>query len=205
MSPSSWRLIACLALPIALAGCSTPAPPAPPTPPPTAEERFETIVQTLKQKIEDEPIVGGATLDSPPGTPIADSRVRVSHELTPPASEGEPPRGVVCLTTRSTVTVVLPPPSEEDQKRDQAKTKSRVAELEGDIEGVGDLEALVVPTTDGLKSRLSKSPIHEIKPDETKSCYEFEFRDGRWELLTELDEENEPFYALAIEFALKTQ
>ncbi len=205
MPLSSWRSTVCLFAPIVLLGCSSPTPPAPPMAPPTAEERFDTIVQTLKRRIENEPMVGGAGLDSPPGTPIADSTARVSHELTPPAGEGEPYRAVVHLTTTSKVTVVLPPPSEEDQKKDQAKTNAQVAELKSDLEGVGDLDALVVPTTEGLNSRFSKSPIHEITPEESRSSYELEFRNGRWELLTELDEENEPFYALAIEFALKTQ
>ncbi len=67
MPLSPWRSTFCLFAPIVLLGCSSPTPPAPPMAPPTAEERFDTIVQTLKRRIENEPMVGGAGLDSPPG------------------------------------------------------------------------------------------------------------------------------------------
>ncbi|QDT67157.1 hypothetical protein MalM25_00540 [Planctomycetes bacterium MalM25] len=201
---SMWRPTVSFFVLLALSGCTEPArPPAPPKAPPTAEESFAKIVGTLTQRIENEPLVSGGQLDAPPGTPVADARVYVSHELAP-AVEGEPRRGSICFSTKAKVTVVLPPPNEEDQKQDRAKTESEVAELQAELEGVADIDSLVVPTTEGLNSRLGKSPIHEITPDD-ESCYELEHRDGRWELLTELDKENEPFFALEMEFAIKKQ
>ncbi|MEO0528966.1 MAG: hypothetical protein AAF266_00165 [Planctomycetota bacterium] len=176
--------------------------------PPTAEERFGRIVRILEDRIE-----GGSLgvadvvseYEAPVGTPVTDATIRVDHELIPPASDDEPYRGEVCLTSTSKVTVVLPTPTEEEREAATKKRSAEVAQLESELEGVVDLDSLVVPDTDGLAGRLGSSPIHEISPGETQRCYEFEFRDGKWVLLTELDRENEPFYAIAIEYALRKQ
>lgn len=171
---------------------------------PTPEERFESIVTTLKRQLENEKLSGlnaKTQYNSPPGSPITNAKVRVLHELIPPESEGEPYRGVVSLSTKSTVTVVLAEPSGEEAADSAAKRKAKLAELETDLEGVADLDTLMSPSA----SRAAASPIHEIKPDETASRFELEYRDGLWRLVSELDRENEPFYAVAIEYALKRQ
>lgn len=173
-------------------------------PPPTPEERFESIVKTLRRQLESDDLsvgVAGGDYNAEPGVPVTNATVRVTQELIPPAAEGQPYRGVICLRTKSKVTVVLPQPTEEEAEKDKAKRKAQRDELESELEGVADLDMLVAPKAD----RFSSSPIHEIEPDETESCYDLEYREGRWVLLSELDEENEPFYAIAIEYAMKRQ
>lgn len=196
--------LVCLVM--AIAGCDTPAskPAVVAEPPPTPEERFDSLVQTLKRQIENGALDGinaGRDYNAPAGTPVTKARVRITHELTPPVTDGEPYRGVVCFVTKSKVTVVLAQPTEEESAEADAKRKAKRAELETDLEGVPDLDMLVAPSA----NRLAASPIHEIEPDETNSCFEFEYRDGLWRLVSELDRDNEPFYAIAIEFALKRQ
>lgn len=188
-------------------GCketSTPGTSAQAVPIPTPEERFESIVETLKLKVENgdlNAMNAVADFNAPVGTPVTDAKVRVSHELTPPSAEGEPYRGVVSLTTKSTVTVVLPQPTDEESEAADAKRKARREELESNLEGVPDLDMLVAPSA----NRVTTTPIHEISPDESTSSFELEYRDGLWHLISELDRENEPFYAVAIEYALKRQ
>lgn len=199
-----------LLMAVALVGCEEKtAAPAPPPPPPTPEERFERIVSTLEDRLENTSLSGASVVadyNAPLGTPIAQAKVRVDHELKKPASPDEPYRGVICLSTPdSKVTVVLPEPSEEEKAEAAAKKASKRAQLQDEIEGSPELEALVVPTTDDLAGRMNTSPIHEIKATDTKSCFELEYHDGRWVLVTELDEENEPFYAFAIEYAMGKQ
>lgn len=210
--PDSIRYVALsLALPLLLlSGCelSSTSELAEVPEPPTAEERFGQMVRVLEDRIE-----GGslgtadvvADYQAPVGTPVTDATIRVDHELTPPSGEADPYRGSICFTSNSKVTVVLPTPTEEERDAVSNKRNAEVAQLESELDGVVDLDSLVVPDTDGLASRLGSSPIHEIEPGETRRCYEFEFRDGKWVLLTELDRENEPFYAVAIEYALRKQ
>ena len=192
-------------------GCdSSPAvdrqPQAPP-PPPTAEERFTTIVESLKRRVENRSLTASDTIgayNGKPGTPITDATVRVSHELLPESDDGEPRRAVVCFETKSKVTVVLPQADESEKAGAERRRSREIDEMQEDLAGVADLDSLVVPSTKGLTSPLN-SPVHELDQGEESRCFEMEFRDGRWELLTELDRENEPFYSLQIEFALKRQ
>lgn len=171
---------------------------------PTPEERFESIVSTLKRQVENgdlNAMNAVADYNTPAGMPVTEAKVRVSHELTPPTAEGEPYRGVVLLTTKSTVTIVLPRPTEDETDAADAKRKARREELEASLEGVPDLDMLVAPSS----NRVTTTPIHEISPDESTSRFEMEYRDGLWHLVSELDPVNEPFYAVAIEYALKRQ
>lgn len=201
-----------LLLAAAVAGCGTAEPEVAYVPPaPTPEEQFATIVETLETRLSD-PDLGGTTLvsefDAPPGTPIADARVQVEHQMTPPSEEGEPYRGAIAFSmVDPKVTVVLPLPTEEEKAAAKAKEAARVAELKSQLgDGGGpDIESLIVPSTETLADRLGSSPVHEIEPGESKRVYELEHRDGHWVLLTEPDREKEPFYASMIEFAVSKQ
>jgi hypothetical protein len=187
-------------------GCAPSAEPEAPPPPPTAEERFERIVGALEEKLNDSAFgaAGAATeYDAPLGTPITDAKVKVKHTLTPPSGDAGVPRAQLCLITDAKVTVTLPPKSVDDaEETSRRKRKSNDEELG---EGLPSIESLVVPSREEAASRLGGSGIHEIDPGVTQSCFDLEYRDGQWVLLSELDQENEPFNALAIEYALKKQ
>ncbi|WP_146444194.1 hypothetical protein [Botrimarina colliarenosi] len=179
----------------------------PPPPPPTPEERFAMIVGALEEQLEDSSFGTAeaiADYNSPPGTPITDATVKVEHELTPPEGDDGVYRAQLCIITDATVTITLPTPSQEE--KDAAKDQRADANHSNpDIAGMPSIDALKVPSIEGLNGRVGSSSVHEIDPGVTQRCFDLEFRDNRWVLLTELDRENEPFNALAIEYALKKQ
>lgn len=191
----------------ALVGCGPspePVKPAPATP--TPQERFDRLVSALEEKLGDSALGSGdvfAAYNAPLGTPITDAKVKVKHSLTPSGGEGGAPHAQLCLITEAKVRVTLPPKSGDDDDEDESSSKKKENKSLG--EGLPSRESLVVPTREEAASRLGGSGVHEIDPGVTQRCFELEYRDGQWVLLTELDKENEPFNALAIEYALKKQ
>lgn len=178
------------------------APPAPPTP----EESFEQIVGALEEKLSDTSFgTADAITDynAPPGTPITDATVRVKHQLTPPDGEGGVYRAQLCIITEATVTVTLPPPTEGDDEPGRKKSEDKTPD--SDLDGMPSMDSLIVPRPGEVAGRLGGSGVHEIDPGVIQRCFDLEHRDGKWVLLSKLDRENEPFNALAIEYALKKQ
>ena len=194
-----------------LVGCD-PArePAAPPATPPTAEERFERIVGALEEKINDSSFGTADAMgdyNAPLGTPITNAKVEIKHTLTPPDGEGGVHRAQLCLITKAKVTVTLPPKTDGEDEGDDKPTSQRKqrADEEPLGEGLPSREALIVPSREEAANRLGSSGVHEIDPGVAQRCFDLEFRDGRWVLVSEVDKENEPFNALAIEYALKKQ
>lgn len=207
---SSSRFAAALSVVgLMLVGCNEPESDGPATVTiPTAEERYERIVDILQQQVAGRSLTDTSAVNdfgSVAGMPVTDGRVRLQEEMIPPEKEGEPYRAVICLSTRSTVTVVLPQDDESDKAAEKAATQSRVEDAKAGLEEVSDMESLVVPKGDSLRRSLSKSPIHEIESDESKSCFPLEFRGDRWELANPIDEDEDELFSLAIEYALKMQ
>lgn len=195
---------------LSLTGCDEPREREPTEPRvQSAEERFETMVNLLKRTIEQGNLSDTSSVadfNAAPGIPVTTAKFRVDHELEPPTKDGTPRKATVCFRTRSKVIVTLPGPSDEEMESDRAKTKSRIEEAEeGGIEGVPDMESLIVPERSGMSSRIGQSPVHEIDSGEEKTCYPLEFREGRWQLVEPLDDDDDPFYSSIIEYALKRQ
>ena len=179
----------------------------PPPAPPTPEERFERIIGALEEKLNDSAFgTADAITDynAPAGTPITDAKVEVKHTLTPPEGEGGVHHAQLCLITKAKVTVTLPTKSddEEDDEPAPRRKKANDAPLG---EGLPSMESLIVPSREEAASRLGTSGVHEIDPGDSERCFELEYREGQWVLVSEVDKENEPFNALAIEYALKKQ
>ncbi|QDV76351.1 hypothetical protein K2D_45840 [Planctomycetes bacterium K2D] len=193
-----------------VAGCEpAPEPVEPPPPPPTPEERFERIVGALEDKLNDSAFGTAdavAEYDAPAGTPITAAKVKVKHTITPPDGEDDVPRAQLCLITKAKVTVTLPTKSEKEESDEESSSRrQKRADDEPLGEGMPPMESLIVPSREEAASRLGSSGVHEIDPGETQRCFNLEYRDDRWVLVSEVDEENEPFNALAIEYALKKQ
>lgn len=192
-----------------LIGCGPASEPvAPPPPPPSPEERFDRIVGALEEKLNDSAFgTADAVSDynAPAGTPITAAKVEVKHTLTPPEGEGGVHHAQLCFITKAKVTVTLPTRSDEDDEDEKPTSRRKSPEKEPVVEGLPDMDSLIVPSREEAASRLGSSGVHEIDPGVTQQCFEFEYRDGKWVLVSEVDEENEPFNALAIEYALKKQ
>lgn len=196
-----------VALPAWLVGCSEPETekPSKPAISLSPEERFEAFLSTLRRQIEDDSMgsfQASNEFNAPVGTPVTNAKIEVESELIKPEGEAESYRARVCLINNSKVTVVLPGPSEEEVAEAKAEQEKEIEQLEQELEGVGELDSLLTPP------KLASSggtTIHEIKSEEDTNCYELEFREGRWELISELDRENKPFYASVIEYSLKRQ
>jgi hypothetical protein len=192
-----------------LIGCGPASEPvAPPPPPPTPEERFDRIVGALEDKLNDSAFgTADAVSDynAPAGTPITAAKVEVKHTLTPPDGEGGVHHAQLCFITKAKVTVTLPTKSDEEDDEEKPSSRRTSPEKEPLGEGLPDMDSLIVPSREEAASRLGSSGVHEIDPGVTQRCFELEFREGQWVLVSEVDKENEPFNALAIEYALKKQ
>ncbi len=191
-----------------LIGCGpTSEPVTPPPPPPSPEERFDRIVGALEDKLNDSAFgTADAVSDynAPAGTPITAAKVEVKHTLTPPDGEGGVHHAQLCFITKAKVTVTLPTKSDEEDDEEPAPRR-RKGEEESLVEGLPSMDSLIVPSREEAASRLGSSGVHEIDPGDIERCFELEFREGQWVLVSEVDRENEPFNALAIEYALKKQ
>ena len=201
-----------LLLAAAVIGCesgSSSADNTPPPKPPTPEERFESIVSALRRHLEDESLgaaVAVADYNGGLGRPSATAKISVESEFIAPTTEDEPYRAVIGLMLSDTkVTVVSPLPSKEDVQDEKKRQRDEIGRLEEELDGVADLDSLIVPDRAAASAQTAGSRVSEIEPEDDKSLYDLEFRDGRWELLTELDRENEPLFAAAMEFALRQQ
>ncbi len=170
--------------------------------PPTPEEQFENIVKTLRLKVQDPAIRGGsaeADFGSEPGTPVTDWSTTISHKLLS-VEEGKPRRAVVTISTKSTITVILPQANTDDPTNEKSGTLS--GSNPPRVEGMPDIESLRVPISG--TQLLGRSSIKTL-PDEQQTRLGFEHRDGKWVLVTPIDAEEEPFNAAAVRYALRRQ
>ncbi|MEN0110022.1 MAG: hypothetical protein AAF805_04800 [Planctomycetota bacterium] len=200
---------ACLLLGLtASVGCGDPSEEAlaPPPPPPTPAERFESLVAALKDYVGDQSSQARVAQQyaADPSGPVASGEFLVEESYQPPEGKG-PHIATLCFTTKSSVTVTLPPPSGAGREDANDQRSEQLKELGEGLEGVADLDSLIVPSPETLGARLGASPTVAIENDETRTCYELEYRDGKWEAVTELDRIEQPFYTLAVEYALLRQ
>ncbi|MGL4511781.1 MAG: hypothetical protein ACRCT8_01710 [Lacipirellulaceae bacterium] len=171
---------------------SAPAPVAALTP----EERFDAFMEALKRQIDNREIRGGAAViaqGGDPSGPVTEWSTRVAHRLLPPKEAGAPYRAKLRIETISKVTMTLR--AERDDDADQKSDRKE-----------NGADKAKEPATPGTApgALFDDSPIREL-PLERLSEYDFEFRDGEWVVLTELDHVKEPFTAAAIEYALERQ
>ena len=168
--------------------------------PPTPEEQFEHIVEVLRQKVEDPTIRGGSAepdFGSEPGTPVTDWTTTVSHKLLA-TEEGKPRRAVITISTKSTITVVLPQSGTDDR---EPGTLKKIGGDQPAIKGIS-LDSLRTPAMGN--QHLSGSSISTLS-DEQQTRLGFEHREGKWVLVTPIDAEEESFNASAVRYALNRQ
>jgi hypothetical protein len=179
---------------------------------PTAEESFKIILETFRQGIETGAggvMPGLVTLEDGGGYTAVSLNNKVSHELFPPGKEGEPFRARITVATRSRLSMVRSGTGknnrdEDASTRDDSGGDALTTDPDSEIldpELVGS-SGSARGSRRGLRGS-SDIPISR-PPEEATNNYELEYRNGRWELVSEIDPQNKPVKN-AFEFALKTQ
>lgn len=197
LHPLVWL---CSAAALLSVGCQQEQPPAvvAEAPEPTPEERFNALVEAIKHQHDTQS--NDAAFDEEgkidPATPITSSRASIEHlYLATGGAEGRP-KGVVTIHTQASATVLLPlSDPDEDEPEPLGDSAAATSEAEG--------PDLALAKEDALK-RLRISPIQTVETEHVREIV-FEYVEGKWELITKLDKENEPFTAMAVEYALLRQ
>jgi hypothetical protein len=224
MKPINSRHALCAALLATLAssvGCdqksNTPIQPAPPAQvaKPGPEESFELIVETFRRGVEDIPI-GFVVRDRSGGHSMMTGRNEVTHELIPPANEGDPYKGVITVESESRYSLQRSTDApEESANADQSSADQSAANLapSGVDSGVEVLDPDLVTTPGAApEERPSSSAKGEKngvtvtrKADVHKRTYELVYRNGSWRLVTKLDPKTEKSIQYAFDRALESQ
>jgi hypothetical protein len=200
---ATWvaALLACVCIPGV--GCDGPPPPAPAAPanepaPPTPEKRFAAFLEAFTRQLNNDQIRGNAavmTRGDDPNGPTAQWKTEVTHEVLPPSADGAPRRAKLRVTTTSKVTVVIKRKSVDDEEGEEEDSERSDADRDGQTAPRSSTKTVPL---------VADSPMKTL-PSEQVSDYDFEFRDGRWVLLTEIDREKEPFTAVTMDYALNRQ
>jgi hypothetical protein len=174
--------------------------------PQTPAESFLVILDTFKRGIENVPASFVATGEN--GHSMLTATNKVSHELLSP-TEGEPYRAKIIVTSSSRFSMQRNEPDEEkNRKGDKNPNKNNSANLNdpaadpSNSEDEADFSGL----TTGAKKRLSAADGEVARAtDESVRTYDLVFRDGRWTLVTKLDDKTEKSIQNAFDHALATQ
>jgi hypothetical protein len=196
----------------ACSGCSHEVRTTPVAPPryanPTPEQSFDTIFDMFKRRIEDTPV--GFVVSDSSGRSSLVGKNTVSKELIPPAKEGEPFKAIITVTSESRYSIMRTKETGEENPAEQSNSKKAsdpLAEQSGEQQGeLGEVALQAKPTADVGKGRVATDvikPPGQEKADIRK--YELEYKNGRWELKTELNSKTEQSIQNAFKNALDTQ
>jgi hypothetical protein len=210
-------LVAAMLFAVACAGCQkksqdTAVPTAPaPTAQSTPEESFEYIVETFKRGVEDVPI-GFVIHDESGSQTMMTGRNEVSHEIIPPAKGGEPYKAVITVKSRSQYSLQRTEKPKGPEEQDQSNGENS-GDAVDDTSGVEVFDPSIASADGtGVKDRRPTTP----KPDkdavtvarednEHERKYELVYENGRWKLITKLDDRTEKSIQLAFDRALESQ
>jgi hypothetical protein len=186
-------------------GVRTPATLAKPGP----EESFELILETFRRGIEGVDV--GFVARREGGHSLMSGKNTVSHELIPPAKDGDPYKAIITVNSSAFYSIQRST-SDDDRKEGERRSDAESGPLnEEDPTGVDILDSDLVGS--GAKPRPSQRPqlpegdttIARMPTNTVKKTYELLYQDGRWALMTELDKETEQGIENAFRQALKTQ
>lgn len=180
---------------------------------PTPEESFQLIFETFRRGIETgaNGVSGGfVSTDASRRTRLTVDNT-VSQELIPPTTADEPFRAKITVVSRSAYSLTRNEVEEVEGEGEEAKVGEQENSTElGTTEptaevNILDPELISVPKVNpGERDEDFNDPVSR-RADEEKRTYELVYQDGRWRLLTKLDEETEKAVQSAFEKALRTQ
>jgi hypothetical protein len=129
----------------------------------------------------------------------------VSHELIPPAKDGEPYKAIVIVTSQSRYSMQRSPNEKKTEETDQS------TESGGDNgSGVEVFDSEVASAPGSTARPASTQPDKKggavaRKDEKHESRYDLVYENGRWKLVTKLDPKTEGSIKLAFDRALQSQ
>jgi hypothetical protein len=181
---------------------------------PSPEESFESIVETFRRGVAEIPI--GFVLRDSSGHSRMTGENKVSHELIPPANEGDPYKGIITVESKSQYSIQRSTSEDDDEAESDEQSSNQNADtfaaldeesgaeiLDPDLISTAGAGGQVRPTVP--ESPEKTQPTVARKKDEQKRQYELVYEGGKWVLTTKLDPETEQSIQNAFDRALKTQ
>ena len=174
---------------------------------PGPEESFEAIVETFRRGVEDIPI--GFVVRQESGHSMMTGKNEVSHELIPPAEEGDPYKAIITVNSHSSYSIQRSN-TPRDTDADEAGNSGSQSSVLGEDSGLEilDPELVGVPGASGSTRRAPQASTDKMvdrRANEVVRTYDLVYEQGRWSLVTKLDPETEQSIQNAFDQALKTQ
>jgi hypothetical protein len=204
MKRSHFICVLVVALAAGFAGCQRPAdeakaPAQGTSGQPTAEESFETVVDTFRRGVEDIAI-GFRVPDGSGGQTLMTGRNEVSHKLIPPAKPGDPYKAEITVTSQSEYSL-------QRSKAPSVQAESNQTADSGDDAQIYDPAVASAPDAGNeATTTADKNAVTVARTDNTyQRTYELIYENGRWKLLTKLDPKSEELIKFAFDRALGSQ
>ncbi len=175
----------------------------------TPEESFKLVVETFRRGVEDVP-VGFVVQDRSGSQTMMTGRNEVSHELLPPANDGDPYKAVITVKSQSRYSVQRSEKTDDDANADQESESSNRDPASDDGSGVEvfDPDLVAAPGADRrtTSKKVDKNAVAVAqKVEKHERNYELVYENGRWKLITKLDPKTEGSIKLAFDRALDSQ
>jgi hypothetical protein len=179
---------------------------------PTPEESFAMIVETFRRGVEDVPI-GFVVQDGSGSQTMMTGRNTVTHELFPPAKQGDPFKAVIKVNSESRYSLQRSTEEPNTGDANQASDNSNADSLaDGSDVQIFDPAVASAPGANGADRRTTtpkaeKNAVAIAPPVENihERAYHLVYENGRWKLVTELDPKTEGSIQLAFDRALESQ
>jgi hypothetical protein len=171
------------------------------------EESFDLILATIRRGLETGAGVvasGGSVPHQDGGFTAISINNKISHEYFPGTRDGETPRATITVSSASRVSIQRAPAGADRNERPSRDSNSGMTDLDVDISDPG---SMALSSGSGSR-RLVPGAVSEVSEPRHNSeirTYELVHRNGRWELVTEIDRETDLAVAEAFDYALSTQ
>jgi hypothetical protein len=178
------------------------------------EESFAEILATFRRGIETgaEGVPAGGINRQGGGYSVMSINNTVSHKLLPPSSEGEPYRATITVVSQSRYSIQRTSPDSDDADRDDG---SKESEGSGDPTrpldtGVEVYDDELITSTGGSGGSRRQTPttpdaVPLRRQGEFTQTYDLVYRNGRWELVTQINPDTERAVLNAFKRALSMQ
>lgn len=154
---------------------------------PLPVQRFERIVEDLRESL-------GVDNQAPrrvpggPGAPSTEWSYELHDKLVEPATSSENYRGVITITTKSTVTVYSRADEVDEGGSESESAKSSFGPSDEELAETGEQPA-ADSGAGGASPLRSASPIKRHESDEVEK-FELEYIDNRWRVLNPPDKDS---------------